>query len=209
MIGERRVHYEKKWLTNKINMSAWCFKFNFCLTRKVIFYRYQSVHVFTSNLLAPTTLGVTLQLEREKRLETTLISYFCKLASEPGVIAGALPVTIAAGASKTSTKSPPPTPPELFVIGTAAGVALIPMRSKKVKNGTLLTLLLLLLSSSSSAAAAAAVVVVVVVMVDFYVLASEVNGFSTIAIRTFVHSLPLACLVLTRTITLIITICMQ
>ena len=40
------------------------------------------------------------------------------------------------------------------------------------------------------------------VIVDFHVLASEVSAFkNSIAISTFLHSLPLACLVLIRTVT--------
>ena len=42
------------------------------------------------------------------------------------------------------------------------------------------------------------------VIVDFHVLANEVSVLSNIAISTFLHSLPLACPVLTRAITFII-----
>ncbi len=39
------------------------------------------------------------------------------------------------------------------------------------------------------------------VIVDFHVLANEVNRFNNIKNKTFLHSLPLRYLVLTRTIT--------
>ena len=39
------------------------------------------------------------------------------------------------------------------------------------------------------------------VIVDFHVLANEVDRFNNITINTFLHSLPLGCLVLIRTIT--------
>ena len=39
------------------------------------------------------------------------------------------------------------------------------------------------------------------VIVDFHVLANEVDRFNNITINTFPYSLPLGCLVLTRTIT--------
>ena len=41
------------------------------------------------------------------------------------------------------------------------------------------------------------------VVVDFHVLANEVSALNNIAISTFLHSLPLDCLVLTRAINLI------
>ena len=38
-------------------------------------------------------------------------------------------------------------------------------------------------------------------MVDFYVLANEVDGFNNSTIHTFLHSVHLGCLLLTRIVT--------